>query len=54
MITAYNTSRFHEVVREDLERVIGVDLKGTFRPSQGSIPLMIKNRRQWRKSKTAE
>lgn len=35
--------RFHEVAEEDLERVIEVDLKGTFRLSQAAIPLMIKN-----------
>ena len=35
--------RFHEVAEEDLERVIEVDLKGTFRLSQATIPFMIKN-----------
>ena len=34
---------FHEVVEEDLEKVINVDLKGTFRLSQAAIPFMIKN-----------
>lgn len=35
--------RFHEVAEEDLEKVIDVDLKGTFRLSQAAIPFMIKN-----------
>jgi 3-oxoacyl-[acyl-carrier protein] reductase len=35
--------RFHEVAEEDLERVIEVDLKGTFRLTQAAIPLMMKN-----------
>jgi 3-oxoacyl-[acyl-carrier protein] reductase len=35
--------RFHEVAEEDLERVIAVDLKGTFRLSQAAIPLMLEN-----------
>jgi NAD(P)-dependent dehydrogenase (short-subunit alcohol dehydrogenase family) len=35
--------RFHEVAEEDLERVIAVDLKGTFRLSQAVIPLMLEN-----------
>lgn len=35
--------RFHEVAEEDFERVIDVDLKGTFRLSKASIPFMIKN-----------
>ena len=35
--------RFHEVAEEDLENVIDVDLKGTFRLSQAAIPFMIKN-----------
>ena len=35
--------RFHEVAEEDLEKVIDVDLKGTFRISQAAIPFMIKN-----------
>jgi 3-oxoacyl-[acyl-carrier protein] reductase len=35
--------RFHEVAEEDLERVIEVDLKGTFRLSQAAIPFMMKN-----------
>lgn len=34
---------FHEVAEEDLEKVINVDLKGTFRLSQAAIPFMIKN-----------
>jgi NAD(P)-dependent dehydrogenase (short-subunit alcohol dehydrogenase family) len=34
---------FHEVSEEDLEKVIDVDLKGTFRLSQAAIPFMIKN-----------
>jgi 3-oxoacyl-[acyl-carrier protein] reductase len=34
---------FHEVAEEDLEKVIDVDLKGTFRLSQAAIPFMIKN-----------
>lgn len=34
--------RFHEVAEEDLEKVIDVDLKGTFRLSQATIPFMIK------------
>ncbi len=34
---------FHEVAKEDLEKIIGVDLKGTFRLSQFAIRLMIKN-----------
>jgi NAD(P)-dependent dehydrogenase (short-subunit alcohol dehydrogenase family) len=34
---------FHEVAKDDLEKVIGIDLKGTFRLSQTAIPLMIKN-----------
>lgn len=35
--------RFHEVAKKDLEKVIDVDLKGTFRLSQAAIPFMIKN-----------
>lgn len=34
---------FHEVAEEDLEKVINVDLKGTFRLSQAAIPFMIRN-----------
>ncbi len=34
---------FHEVAEEDLEKVIDVDLKGTFRLSQAAIRFMIKN-----------
>jgi NAD(P)-dependent dehydrogenase (short-subunit alcohol dehydrogenase family) len=34
---------FHEVAEEHLEKVINVDLKGTFRLSQAAIPFMIKN-----------
>ncbi len=33
--------RFHEVAEEELERVIDVDLKGTFRLSRAAIPLML-------------
>jgi 3-oxoacyl-[acyl-carrier protein] reductase len=36
--------RFHEVAKEDFDRIIEVDLKGTFRLSQTAIPFMIKNR----------
>ncbi len=35
--------RFHEVTEEDLQRVIEVDLKGTFRLSQAAIRLMLEN-----------
>ena len=35
--------RFHQVAEEDLEKVIDVDLKGTFRLSQAAIPFMIQN-----------
>ncbi|MDP8888925.1 MAG: SDR family oxidoreductase [Thermoproteota archaeon] len=35
--------RLHEVSEEDLEKVIDVDLKGTFRLSQAAILFMIKN-----------
>lgn len=35
--------RFHEVAEEDLERVIEVDLNGTFRLSQAAISLVMKN-----------
>jgi len=35
--------RFHEVAEEDLERIINVDLKGTFRLSQAAIPIMLEN-----------
>ena len=35
--------RFHQVTEEDLNRVIDVDLRGTFRLSQAIIPLMLKN-----------
>lgn len=34
---------FQEVAEEDLEKVIDVDLTGTFRLSQAAIPSMIKN-----------
>jgi len=34
---------FYEVAEEDLEKVIDVDLTGTFRLSQAAIPSMIKN-----------
>jgi 3-oxoacyl-[acyl-carrier protein] reductase len=34
---------FHEVAKEDLDKVIDVDLKCTFRLSQAAIPFMIKN-----------
>jgi 3-oxoacyl-[acyl-carrier protein] reductase len=34
---------FHQVTEEDLNRVIDVDLRGTFRLSQAIIPLMLKN-----------
>ena len=34
---------FHEVPEENLEKVIDVDLKGTFRISQAAISFMIKN-----------
>jgi 3-oxoacyl-[acyl-carrier protein] reductase len=36
--------RVHEVTKEDFDRIIEVDLKGTFRLSQAAIPFMIKNR----------
>src|SRR3712207_9133879 len=35
--------RFHEVSEEDIDRVIDVDLKGTFRLSQAAIPFMLEN-----------
>jgi len=35
--------QFHEVTEDDFERVIDVDLEGTFRLSQAAIPIMIKN-----------
>jgi 3-oxoacyl-[acyl-carrier protein] reductase len=35
--------RFHEVTEEDIDRVIDVDLKGTFRLSQAAIPFMLEN-----------
>jgi 3-oxoacyl-[acyl-carrier protein] reductase len=35
--------RFHEIADEDLERVIEVDVKGTFKLSQAIISFMIKN-----------
>jgi 3-oxoacyl-[acyl-carrier protein] reductase len=35
--------RFHEVAEEDLESVIEVDLKGTFRLSRAAIPYMLQN-----------
>lgn len=35
--------RFHEVAEEDLERVLDVDLKGTFRLSRATIPFMLEN-----------
>jgi 3-oxoacyl-[acyl-carrier protein] reductase len=35
--------RFHEVSEEDIDRVIDVDLKGTFRLAQAAIPFMLEN-----------
>jgi 3-oxoacyl-[acyl-carrier protein] reductase len=37
--------RFHEIAKEDFDRIIEVDLKGTFRLSQAAIQFMIKNNR---------
>jgi len=34
--------KFHEVTEEEVDRVINVDLKGTFRLSRAAIPLMLK------------
>jgi len=34
--------KFHEVTEEELEKVLDVDLKGTFRLSRAMIPLMLK------------
>lgn len=42
--------RFHQVAEEDLEKVVGVDLKGTFGLSQVAISFMIKNIRSAREA----
>jgi 3-oxoacyl-[acyl-carrier protein] reductase len=34
--------KFHEVTEDEVDRVIAVDLKGTFRLSQAAIPQMVK------------
>jgi 3-oxoacyl-[acyl-carrier protein] reductase len=34
--------KFHKVAEDEVDRVIAVDLKGTFRLSQASIPLMVR------------
>jgi 3-oxoacyl-[acyl-carrier protein] reductase len=34
--------KFHKVSEDEVDRVIAVDLKGTFRLSQAAIPLMVK------------
>jgi 3-oxoacyl-[acyl-carrier protein] reductase len=42
--------RFHQVAEEDLEKVVDVDLKGTFGLSQVAISFMIKNIRSAREA----